>query len=389
MSNIVKPKISKTRAFLTNMTVSLVTIIIMTLVMEGILQIVIRVRDGEWLYRQLEGSRVPHVKIVKDRRKFTLLPGYNVNKEGLKIDEWGFRAGPAPIGKDSMIVVTAGDSVPFGVAVKNKNTYPFFLAKLFHKNGYSVDVLNSGVPSYNLRQSFDRLRIEVIPRFGLNRIPVITMQAANDIFLLSYYREKWTPDITWADRRFIKKTSWWQNFAIVYYGDIAIKKIFKSKAKKIRRARKQEYNTPEEGSRKKYDRFECGEMLQNARRVLEEELAYYRDHSVNVILMPVDPFYYQLSGLEKNQTLKKWLALQDVADAINEMVTQYNDMLIEVSKRFDNVFFFDTRVLMDANDRGAMYADHIHYSPEGNRIIAQGLYDFILRHHLLPEKASN
>jgi len=236
MSNIVKPKISKTRAFLTNMTVSLVTIIIMTLVMEGILQIVIRVRDGEWLYRQLEGSRVPHVKIVNDRRKFTLLPGYNVNKEGLKIDEMGFRAGPAPIGKDSLIVVTAGDSVPFGVAVKNKNTYPFILAKLFKENGCSVDTLNSGVPYYNLRQAFDRLRIEVIPRFGLNRIPIITMQAANDIFLLSYYREKWTPDITWADRRFIKKTSFWQNFAIVYYGDIAIKKIFNSKTKKNRRS---------------------------------------------------------------------------------------------------------------------------------------------------------
>jgi len=384
--------ISEGRIDSKNLAMKLITISILLIITEISLQVVIRIRDGEWLYQSLKGSRVPYVKLVEDSRVYTLRPGYTTKRGGIKINESGFRVVPCHLDNDknkkSFIVVNSGDSIPFGVAVKNDKTYPYFLAKLFKENGLSINVINAGIPSYNLRQSFDRLRLEVFPKYELSRIPVITLQQANDVFLLSYYREKWNPGTTWADRRFIKKSSIWQNFAIIYFGDMAIKKILGTKELKIKRpSRKQKKASAYEGKRKKYDKYDGTEMVGNAREILQKELSFYQDHSIYIVLMPIDPFYYQLSGLEKNNSLSKWHTIRDIVEAVDELVFQYNNMLIEVSQEFENVFFFDTRPLMDAENREEMYVDHIHYSPEANKIVAKGLFDFLTQHQLLPEAA--
>ena len=391
MSSQQKPisRLSKGRTLFINLLVALAATLIMLILMEISLQVVIRIRDGKWLYQGLEGSRVPYVKIVEDRRIYTLRPGFSSKRGGIKINKLGFREVPCHIDNGNFIVVNAGDSVPFGVAVRNDKTYPYFLAKLFKDKGFSINVINAGIPSYNLRQSFDRLRLEVFPKYERSRIPVITMQVANDVFLLSFYREKWNPGITWADRRFIKKTSIWQKFAFIHYGKMVIKKVFGIKNPKKEKPSKNRKKTPAPGKkRKKYDKYDGTEMLKNAREVLQKELNFYRDHSIYVVLMPIDPFYYQLSGLEKNNTLKKWHRIKDIVDAVNELVVQYNNMLIEVSQGFENVFFFDTRVLMDARNRKEMYVDHIHYSPRANKIVAKGLFNFLIQHQLLPAAAS-
>jgi lysophospholipase L1-like esterase len=375
-----------------NLAMKLITILILLIITEISLQLVIRIRDGEWLYQSLKGSRVPYVKLVEDSRIYTLKPGFSTKRGGIKINESGFRVVPCHVDidkdKKGFIIVNSGDSIPFGVAVKNDKTYPYYLAKLFKKNGLSINVINAGIPSYNLRQSFDRLRLEVFPKYERSSIPVITMQQANDVFLLSYYREKWNPETTWADRRFIKKTSIWQNFATIYYGTLAIKKIFKTKEPKIKGPSQREKKASAyEGKRKKYDKYDATEMVKNARKILQKELSFYRDHSIYIVLMPIDPFYYQLSGLEKNNSLSKWHTIRDIVDAVDEMVFLYNNMLIEVSQEFENVFFFDTRPLMDAENREEMYVDHIHYSPKANKIVAKGLFDFLTQHQLLPEAA--
>jgi hypothetical protein len=380
--------LSKGGSFFKNLAFKIATILIMLIILEISLQVLIRIRDGKWLYQSLEGSRVSFVKLVKDRRKYTLMPGFSFGRGGLKIDELGFREGPYPIDKKNFIIVTAGDSVPFGLGVGNKHTYPYNLEKLFHDNGYSINVVNIGIPSYNMRQSFDRLRLEVLPHFELSRIPVITLQVSNDVFLLILYREKWDPDVTYADERYIKKATLWQKLAAVHYGKLAIKKVFGIKAPKKMKRRRKAWDFSSSGkNRKVFEKYDGTEMLKNAGMILREELSFYRAHSVYVILMPIDPFYYQLSGMEKNPTLKQWRTFKEWAEAVSGLIVQYNHMLIEISREFENVFFFDTRPLVDARDRDEMYIDFMHYSAAANEIVAKGLFDFLTRHRLLPESA--
>jgi lysophospholipase L1-like esterase len=315
------------------------------------------------------------------------MPGFKFKSKngGLIINELGFREGPYPIDKKNFIIVTAGDSVPFGLAVGNRNTYPYNLEKFLHKNGYSINVVNTGIPSYNMRQSFERIRLEVLPHYELSRIPVITLQVSNDVFLLILYREKWNPDVTYADRRYIKKVSLWQKFAVIHYGTLAIKKIFGTKTHKKRHRRKAWDFSSAGKKRKVFEKYDGTEMLENARAIFRKELSFYRDHSVKVVLMSIDPFYYQLSGVEKNPGLKQWPIFKEWAEAVSELVIQYNHMLIEISREFDNAFFFDTRPLVDARDRDEMYVDFMHYSAKANEIVAKGLYDFLTQQRLLPE----
>jgi hypothetical protein len=369
------------------------TILIMLIILEISLQVIIRIRDGKWLYQSLEGSRVSYVKLVKDRRKYTLRPGFKFNTRntrngGLKINDLGFREGPYPIDKNNFIIVTAGDSVPFGLAVGNKNTYPYNLEELFHDNGYSINVVNIGIPSYNMRQSFYRIRLEVLPHYELSRIPLITLQVSNDVFLLILYRDKWTPDVTYADKRYIIKVSLWQKFATLHYGKLIIKKVFGIKAPIKKRHRRKAWDFSKSGKKGKvFEKYDGTEMLKNARNILKKELSFYRDHSVNVILMSIDPFYYQLSGMERNPTLKQWRTFKEWVEAVKELIVRYNQMLIEVSREFENVFFFDTRPLVDAQDRDEMYVDFMHYSAKANEIVAKGLFDFLTQQHLLPRSA--
>jgi hypothetical protein len=379
------PQLLKGRSVFKNLAMKIGTILIMLIILEISLQVIIRIRDGKWLYQSLEGSRVSYVKLVKERHKFTLMPGFTTKRGAFKITELGFREGPYPIDKNNFIVVTAGDSVPFGLAVENRSTYPYNLEKLFHDKGFPINVVNIGIPSYNMRQSFDRLRLEVLPHFELSRIPVITLQVSNDVFLLILYREKWNPDITYADKRIIKKASLWQKLAISHYGKLAIKKVFGITAPIKKRPRRKRWNFSSSGkNRKVFEKYDGTEMLKNARMVLKKELSFYRDHSVSVVLMPIDPFYYQLSGMEENPTLKKWRTFKEWVDAVKELIVQYNHMLIDVSKEFENVFFFDTRPLVNAHDRNEMYVDFMHYSAKANKIVAKGLFDFLTQQQLLP-----
>lgn len=384
---------SKRHTFGMKLITVLATSLIMLILMEITLQVVIRFRDGKWLFRQPVGSRVPSVQIVKDRRVFSLKPGFISKNRAVAIDKLGFRKGPYPIDSKNPIIVCAGDSLPFGEGVINTQTYPYHLAKLCKEKGLPLNVLNTGVPSYNLRQSFDRLRFDVYPHYDISRIPVITLQVANDVFLLSFYREKWFPEMTWAERRFLDRTSIWEKIATIHYGKMALKKILKgNKTAQKQRIKKRSmakgnYDNDSD-KRKKYDKYDGTEMLEHVRKILLEELSLYGDQSINVVLMPIDPFYYQLSNLEKNVTLRKWKKLKFVVEAINELVLQYNHLLRKISQRFDNVYFFDTRPIMDAHNREAMYADHVHFSGKGNKIVAENLLLFLAKHKLIPPAVS-
>ena len=57
-----------------------------------------------------------------------------------------------------------------------------------------------------------------------------------------------------------------------------------------------------------------------------------------------------------------------------------------MSNKNDAVYFFDARKHLDATDRRKLYADFIHYSADGNRLVADGLYEFMKEKGLLSQK---
>jgi len=227
-------------------------------------------------------------------------------------------------------------------------------------------VLNAGVPSYNLRQSFDRLRLDVMRYY--KKPAWVTVQAANDISLFIRYGERYTPDITWAADLKVRGTWSWVNI-------IALKSAIYNYA---------EYKifTPPQ---KNHGYYPPDRMLENVKNVLDENLKFFSEQNIAVILMPADPFYYQIKNTNENRRLRLWAANGRYAEQWSGLIGQYNTMLEQTAKdnRFKNIYFFDTRRIMDETDRDAMYADFFHYSRKGNERVANALFGFLGKNGLL------
>jgi hypothetical protein len=123
-----------------------------------------------------------------------LRPNYTDPVNGITINALGFR-GPLLSKELHSLIVALGDSVPFGAGVRDDETYPAILDTLVGPAFSGMRVLNAGVSSYNIRQSFDRLQYDVLKHYE-KQVRVVTLQAANDVSLLTWYRQAWTPEVT-------------------------------------------------------------------------------------------------------------------------------------------------------------------------------------------------
>ncbi len=348
---------------------------------EVVLQAHYRIRNGAWLWEN-SAFRIGYTSPVGDRRQYALRPGFRDEQAGITIDESGFRTTTPASGAAEPLIVCAGDSVPFGAGVKDDETYCSYLARLLPANGLACGVLNAGVPSYNLRQTFDRIRLDVLPRVRAGRTVVVVVEAANDISLLTHYKDDWTPDRTWADARW--SASWVgrpliQKIALVFY----LTALHDGERSGAAPAQTQPERPATDA---KTDR--SGEALDNVRAVLRTELAFLQGRSVTVVLLPINPFYYQTAGRDKNRALRNWEKMRQYVEGWDRLLARYNDVLADTSREFPNAYFFDTRPIMDGLDRDAMYLDYIHHSPLGNQVRARALLDFLMEHRLLAEKRS-
>ena len=334
-----------------------VSIIVAVCCAEVLAQAVFRLRNGYWLFSK-ETFRIGYAIPVKDRRQYSLRPGYSDEKKSIHINEFGFR-GPVIPFDSKRIGVALGDSIPFGIYVKDTQSYPYLLDELMVKNGSGARVLNAGVPSYNLRQSFDRFKYDVAGRY--RAISWATVQAANDISLFIQYKERYGPDLTWADAKLKRTWSWFgilkRNSALCQYLDTDLRSL----------------------SRKQKNHFPPDKMIKNVENTLDEYLKFFSDKGIAVILLPADPFYYQLKDTDKNGALSRWQLYKRNIMNWRGIIDPFNEALREAAEsgRYKNVYFFDTREIMDREDRDKMYMDFIHYSPEGNRLVAEGLYRFL------------
>lgn len=322
-------------------------------------------QNGRWLWSALSEFKVTYAKPVNDRREFTLNPGYR--DQSISINELGFR-GPLvdPVAaQGTPVVCIIGDSVPFGYGVNNNESYPYLLDQLFQSSGKYVRVVNAGVPSYTLRQSFDRLWKDVLPHYACT---VVVVQAANDFSLLTNYRDDWTPDLTWASMRF--KDSWRPPLvkysAIVTYMDNFT-------------TRREHEKHPYE-SHKKYP---TTRLLAFLEPMLTEQIQLLQAKHIPLVVLPIDLFYYETDTEARNSHLalmSRWGAHYAVW---HENVGEINDLLRNVSRGKNGAYFLDIRAEMDSQDRNTTFIDIIHYSPRGANFVAERLFDFLLANNLV------
>lgn len=346
----------------------LFSVLFTLLIGEIVLQVNYKIRNNHWLWEN-NAFRVNYIVPTRGRRQYTIRPNYIDLEYDIFINQWGVRTKPWEVGieENNNIIVCLGDSVPFSAGTSSLRTYPAYLKENLTNEGGNYYVINAGVPSYNLMQSFDRLEFEIFKHVDVEDVKVITIQAANDVSLFLYYRENWTPELTWADVRFnIHPIPFANHLAISHYLS--------------------QWLSQPKGSSETYS----GELLtDNISLLLEKELMKLQElpTDVVVILLPINPFYYQVENTDKNIELERWDLFTGPDNSLEEnrdqLIRDFNSVLHNVSTEFENVFFLDVRSAMDKEDRNDLYSDYIHLTPEGNKLQADIIMEFLEEHTLI------
>jgi len=322
-----------------------------------IASIIFRLTNGYWLFKD-SIFNIGYTKPITDRRQYSLREGYINRAQGITINTLGFRGAPVPINSE-LVYVVLGDSIPFGSGVRDEQTYPYILDKLISGVCPNIRVLNAAVPSYNLRQSFDRFYLDVLKYY--KNIPLVIINTAKDISLFAYFGESYNADVTWAALRWSKA---WKPKNILY--KLAILNYLEKAL-----------------HREKYKCLPSAKLIENIHKILETNLNLLKARSMTVILLPIDPFYYHVQyPIKRNNPLKLWIC-KDYINNWKSLIDDFNAELEALSREYDNVFFLDTRYIMDEQNRDEMYLDFCHYSAKGNQIVAETFFNFLKKKQLL------
>ncbi len=345
---------------------------VITLILgEMVLQTAYRINNERWLWEE-NAFRVDYIIPTDDSRRYALRPNFYDKVQNMPINAWGERNTTQPYSEETgQVVVCLGDSVPFGAGIGNEVTYPAFLAETLAAKGYRYYVINAGVPSYNLKQSFEKLKIEVFSHVKPSNVQVVTVQAANDVSLLTYYRENWTTDLTWADVRFnITPVPFSKYLAISHYLS--------------------QWLSHPKGSLADYD---PSIMLAALRQLLMEEMANLKreNDQISVILLPINPFYYQIENTDRSTSLNRWeqygAPQSGLVNTWDVLIRDFNDVLVDVSNQWEHVYFLDVRILMDQMEREGLYEDYIHLTETGSKLQAEFVTQFMEENRLIEGSA--
>jgi hypothetical protein len=190
----------------------------------------------------------------------------------------------------------------------------------------------------------------------------VTLQAANDIGLFLRHRGRWSPDVTWTPHR-PGLSAYLTRSAMFFY--------LASPLQTVRRG-----GTDQAPTR----------MLSHVEKITRDFVGQCAQSGTKVVLMPVDPFYYQTTNLDRNPQLARWASWKVASQGWAQYFDQFNRVLIRLVEGFPpdaGVYFFDTRALLDQLDRERLFADTIHYSPKGNEVVAGGLFRFMMERNLI------
>lgn len=334
------------RKFLVGTSAIFIVIIFSLAVLELSLQAFFYMKNGHPLWSGHKNFTVGYVTPTEDQRQYTLKPDYSDGQ--IKINEQGFRGDV--ITNDKQLICVIGDSVPFGSGVPNGSTFSDFLDKHPVTQLKNLRVLNAGVPSYNLAQSFNAWRIEL----GSRKCNFLIVNAANDVSLLDFYQSNWSQEKTWASAGFNinQKTP----IAIFHY----VKKIFAHKAKT--------------------DSIAIERNIDLILKRLESDIAEAVSFGIKVVLMPIQPCYYKslpYNSPHSKSACKGYSDYEKLAINWNPLISSINSGLFAMANN-RTIFFFDsTSVLETGNVKDNAFVDFIHYSVSGNKLIADRLASFI------------
>ena len=324
-----------------------------------------KLRAGYWLPAGVQNFRVSYAAPVPDRRQYALLAGYEDDLYTINSD--GFREPGVPDSFDDPLICVIGDSVPFGIGVRDTETFPFHLERALADLGVGAQVLNGGVPSYNLRQSLDRWRFDIAPNWGC---AVVVLTAVNDVSLIHSFGTKHTPETTWVTRRVgdYRPPEW---SAIAVYISRAMSKI----------DRLSPPPTDED----------LEEARQRSLRGVEQDfndgLDRIAEMHIPTVLLPVNPCYYfdrDLSDPSNSAACAGYTAFADIAGKWNLTILQINRMLRSAAER-PGVTYLDTVKMFDRG-RDGKFVDFIHLSDHGAREYADMIAQHLLENNLLPSR---
>jgi len=337
--------------------------VVSLLLMEIALQTLFYFKNGYWLFTGQNRISVDYVKSVADRRQYSLKDG--VFTDRYTINSRGFR-GPEMSAHDSRpVICILGDSTMFGWGVRDDETFPAFLQQDLNDNGYRYFVLNAGVPSYNLRQSLDRWRLDIAPTY---KCRVIVLNAANDVSLIDYYSPHWSPDLTWASQRFGIRVA--QTSATIFFARQAARhlgELFEAHPKGVDDA--------------------VSTIAEDVIRGLEPVLA----EGARVVIAPVNGCFYwkYVDGDRDARACSGYADYRQLADRWRPIIDKINIMLRKVSRK-EGVYYFDTVSDFDVVGREAAFIDFIHYSASGNKLLADKLFEVFVTEGYIrrPESAA-
>jgi lysophospholipase L1-like esterase len=321
--------------------------------LESLLHVYFFATNGYWLFLGRDNFKASYVKLVADRRQYSLRE--NARDGTVSVNSEGFRGRPFHPDDRRPVLCVIGDSVPFGAGVNDDETFPVHLQRALNERGFAYRVLNAGVPSYNLRQSLDRWRIDVRPRYDCK---VIILNAANDVSLIAYYKNAWTPDLTWADIRFGIRGVYLSS--IVYF------------AKSLATSRAGDINA---------------DQLNNIIDTLRHDfLAQLAQIQIPITLLPINVCIYTNLPIEDSRNAVSCRAAKtyyiEYGRAWGSIIKSVNSMLRGV--REEGVYFFDTNTLLDeATGREEKFVDFVHLSDQGARVIAEYLANELIERSLV------
>jgi hypothetical protein len=253
-----------------------------------------------------------------------------------------------------------GDSAPFGAGVADHQTFPAHLQRILDESGYQYRVLNGGVPSYNLRQAIDRWDVDIRPRYGC---ALLILNAANDVSLIAYYKERWTPELTWASARF--EISGAGRSSILFY------------LNEVLTWGKAKLHTDRDWQKRALDSLRADFTSQVERPIAA---------GIPVVHLPINPCYYTNLPASEPANAVACKGAPEFASIVHEwddLIRSINAMVRRQASQPNNYIVDSVGAFDGKLGRKGKFVDFIHFSDEGNRDMARMIADFLVSHALI------
>jgi lysophospholipase L1-like esterase len=150
----------KVKKILINFSVSILSLVFVLMVLEGILRMA-----TEFKFRPKGVARLPISRTYRlsDNKHlvYELLPDSKARIESkeFRINAFGFRDKDYRVRKANKTrIIFIGDSITYGWSVSLEHTYHKRLENLLNQKGYDVDILGMGVPGYNTVQEYHLIK---------------------------------------------------------------------------------------------------------------------------------------------------------------------------------------------------------------------------------------